>query len=127
MILAAKSTYTSFSGSNIVLRCNIIDQGVPPAVFSWRKNGYRLNGDYVILIDNNVMEIKLMNLTFENAGVYTCAADGLLSDRSDSIELTVESKSVAVIFLVMFTIKRTSICMHEYIIKYVYKYIYVHN
>ena len=75
-----------------MLRCTIIDQGLPPAEFSWRKNGYRLTGRYSISIDTSFMELRFMNLTFDNAGIYTCAADGLLSDRSDSTELIVESK-----------------------------------
>ena len=95
-IVAVKSTYTSFIGSTVMLRCNIINQGTPPAVFSWRKNGYQLTGEYSISIDStsSVMEIKLMNLTVENAGVYTCDADGFLSDRSDSMELIVKSKTI---------------------------------
>ena len=95
-ILASPSTYTSFIGSNVVLRCNIIDKGTPPAEFSWSKAGYRMNGEYIIVINSTAMEITFLNLTLDNAGVYTCAADGLLSYHSDSVELIVQSKSIYV-------------------------------
>ena len=50
-----------------------------------------------VFINNSVMEIYLMNLTYDSEGVYTCAAKGLLSYDSDSVELRiVESKTTYV-------------------------------
>ena len=92
MISAENQKYTSIVGANVILRCNIIDKGIPQAVFSWKKNGNKMNGEYVILIDSSVMEITITNLTVENSGVYTCIAHGLLSYRSNSVELIVEGK-----------------------------------
>lgn len=93
MISAAKPTYTSVIGSNVILRCYIHNKGIPQAVFSWKKNGNTLNGNYSIFIDSTVMKITLINLTLDSAGVYTCAANGLLSYRSQSVELIVEGES----------------------------------
>ena len=99
MISAANSTHTSTIGSNITLICNIIDQGVPQAAFSWSRTGYELNGKYAITINSSVMAITLTALTFNDSGVYTCTATGLLSYRSANIELVVmESTYVKTVF-----------------------------
>ena len=103
-ILATQPTYTSFVGWNVALGCDIIDKGMPPAVFSWTKVGYKMNGEYVIVISSTVMDIIFLNFTLDNAGVYTCAADGLLSDHSDSVELIVQSKSISIINVYRFNL-----------------------
>ena len=99
VISAEKQKYTSIVGANVILRCHIIDKGIPEAVFSWKKNGNRMNGEYVILIDSSVMEITITNLTVDNAGVYTCIANGLLSYHSNSLQLIVEGKAIIYIIL----------------------------
>ena len=40
------------------------------------------------------MVITLTNLTMENAGVYTCDATGLLSYRSDTVEVFVDESKI---------------------------------
>ena len=98
MVKAEKPCYTSFIGSSISLSCKIIERGVPPAIFSWRKSRLVLDAIYRISIDvNSSMVITLKNLTMDNAGVYTCDATALLSSRSDTVELFVD-KSKAISF-----------------------------
>ena len=98
MIKAENPCYTSFIGSNIALSCKIIERGVPPAIFSWRKSRHVLDAIYHISIDvNSSMVITLANLTMDNAGVYTCDATALLSSTSDTVELFVD-KSKAISF-----------------------------
>ena len=95
MIKADTPCYTAFIGSSVTLSCRIIERGVPPAIFNWRKSRHVLDGIYHISIDvNSAMVITLTNLTMENVGVYTCDATGLLSYGSDTVELFVdESKT----------------------------------
>ena len=95
MVSAARSTYTSTVGSNIILRCHINNTGVPLAEFSWKKTSNMMHNKFYMLINNSIMEIYLMNLTYDSEGVYTCAAKGLLAYDSDSVELRiVESKTM---------------------------------
>ena len=93
VVSAVRSIYTSTVGSNIILRCHINNTGVPLAEFSWKKTRNIMYNKFYMLINNSVMEMYLMNLTYDSEGVYTCAANGLLSYDSDSVELRiVESK-----------------------------------
>lgn len=96
MIKADKPCYTSSIGSSISLSCRIVEKGLPPAIFSWRKSRHVLDGIYQISIDmvNSAMVITLTNLTMENAGVYTCDATGLLSYRSDTVEVFVDESKI---------------------------------
>lgn len=91
IVSAANLSHISTVGSNITLKCNIVNEGVPQATFSWSRNGYELNG---IKISNSTMAVTLTNLTLNDAGVYTCAANGLLSYHSDDMELSVVEEIV---------------------------------
>ena len=105
VISAAKHTYTSMAGSNIILRCYIINKGIPQAVFSWKKNGNAMNGEYSISINTSrsIMEITLTNLTLDNAGVYICDANALLSHDTDRVRLIIaESKKIFLFALINF-------------------------
>ena len=84
-IRAVNSNYTAVVGSQVTLKCNIIDMGVPKATFSWNKNGSAIHND--IVVKNSSISLMLNNLTVEDAGVYTCIARATMSNQNDTIEL----------------------------------------
>ena len=86
-IRAVNSTYTAVVGSQVTLKCNIIDPGVPKATFTWNKNGSAIHND--IVVKNSSISLVLNNLTMEDAGVYTCIARATVSNQNDTIELKV--------------------------------------
>ena len=86
-IRAVNSNYTAIVGSQVILKCNIIDMGVPKATFSWNKNGSAIHND--IVVKNSSISLMLNNLTMEDAGVYTCIARATVSNQNDTIELKV--------------------------------------
>ena len=89
VIAAAITTYISTVGSNVTLTCSVSDKGTPPATFSWRRNGYELNNNNNI-VNDTIMALVLTNVTMESAGTYVCSGTGVLSYRSDAVELIVE-------------------------------------
>ncbi|XP_065913104.1 netrin receptor DCC-like isoform X3 [Dysidea avara] len=88
VIDAAITTYISTVGSNVTLICTVSDKGTPPATFSWRRNGYELNDNNIV--NDTVMALVLTNVTMESVGTYVCSGTGVLSYRSDVVELIVE-------------------------------------
>ena len=58
-----------------------------------------MNGEYSVSINTSrsIMEITLTNLTLDNAGVYICNANALLSHDADRVKLIIaESKTIFV-------------------------------
>ena len=72
----------------MTLKCNITALGVPTATFGWDKNGHAISHD-VTISSNSLLALTLMNVTMEDAGVYTCVARSRVAYRNDHIELNV--------------------------------------
>ena len=87
IIRANDSIYTATVGSEVILKCNIINHGLPTAVFEWKRNGIQPIGELVAA--NSFIAIKLSNLTMNDAGKYTCSASNAQSYRSHLVELTI--------------------------------------
>ena len=92
VIVAKTPEYSAILGSESILSCDIVDRGVPPAKFGWKKDGRELNNDYPVTVNESSITLTLTNLKIENAGQYFCTASGVLSYRTDFVELTVEGK-----------------------------------
>ena len=94
-ITAAKSYYAATIGSQITLTCNIAEQGIPPAEFTWRKDGREIEADNVTVFTNQTtITIVLTNLTMNDAGSYTCEAANEQSYRNDHVELRIDPLTV---------------------------------
>lgn len=90
-IIAAKSHYTAITGSNITLKCNITDQGVPQAEFRWRRDGTEvINDNVTVLTSYQAIIMIITHLTMSDAGIYTCEAANEQSYRNDHVELIIE-------------------------------------
>ena len=72
--------------------CRILNQGVPLAQFRWIRDGTEINGDNSETNHSNMI-LTLLNVTVDDAGVYTCSATSERSYRSDHIILTVLKNS----------------------------------
>ena len=90
MIVAVRPSYISIVGSNVILRCDIINKGTPQASFSWRRNGNEINDDKRISVNDTSMSLNLTTITMESGGIYFCIGTGVVSHRSDTVELIVE-------------------------------------
>ncbi|XP_065913081.1 uncharacterized protein [Dysidea avara] len=93
IIRANDSNYTATVGSEVMLKCNIINNGVPTPEFEWKRNGIHPRGD-IIIVDNSFIAIKLSNLSKKDAGKYTCSASNVRSYRSDLVELTIVDANI---------------------------------
>jgi len=87
-IKANDSNYIATVGSEVMLKCNIFNNGIPTAEFEWKRNGIQPRGELVV-VDDAFVAIKLSNLTMKDAGKYTCSASNIRSYRSDLVELTI--------------------------------------
>ena len=90
VIVAVTPSYISIIGSNVTLRCDIINKGTPQASFSWRRNGNEINDDKRISVNDTAMSLTLINITMESSGRYFCIGTSVVSHRSDTVELIVE-------------------------------------
>jgi len=79
-------------GSQAVLRCDIIERGIPPATFSWKKDGYDLSSVYPVSVNDLILTLQLSNVTMSNSGVYVCTASNKLSHHTNTVELIVKCK-----------------------------------
>ena len=87
IIRANGSNYIATVGAEVMLKCNIFENGIPRAEIEWKRNGIQPRGELVV--DNSFTTIKLHNLTMKDAGKYTCTASNVRSYRSDLLELTI--------------------------------------
>ena len=89
VIRANGSSYNATVGSEVTLKCNIVNNGIPTAKYGWRRNGVQLQPEGEFLIEDSIIAIKLSNLTMRDAGKYTCSASNIRSYRSDFVKLRV--------------------------------------
>ena len=87
-IKAINSNYTAVVGSQVTLECNITAPGIPTATFGWNKNGHTISHD-ITISNNSLLTLTSMNVTMEDAGVYTCEARNTVAYENDHIELNV--------------------------------------
>ena len=92
VIVANTHKYTTTMGSQAVLRCDIIERGIPPATFSWKKNGYDLSSVYPVSVNGSILKLQLSYVTVDSSGVYVCTASNKLSYHTDIVELIVKRK-----------------------------------
>jgi len=92
VIRAVRSHYTAIIGSQITLVCSIIEWGVPPAEFGWRKDGIEINIDNVTVITNrSAIALIIRNLTISDVGTYICEAASEQSYLNDQTELRIKT------------------------------------
>ena len=73
------------------MKCNITDQGIPPAEFRWRIDGREIIDDNVtVFTSQSAITIIISNMTTSDAGTYICEAANEQSYRNDRIELRIE-------------------------------------
>ena len=93
ILVANIRKYTTTLGSQITLICDIIDRGMPPAKFGWKRDGHYLKNEYLVSANDSAISLTLSNVTLANAGSYICTATNAgLSYRTDTIELNIERK-----------------------------------
>jgi len=89
-IVASKSKYTATVGSQTILKCDVVNRGVPPASFGWKKDANDLTSDYQISSNQSSLMLKIPNVTIDNAGEYVCTATTKSLYRRDFVTLIVE-------------------------------------
>ena len=92
VIVANVHKYAIILGSRAVLRCNIIERGIPLATFSWKKDGSDLSSVYRVSVNDSILTLQLSNVTMDSSGVYVCTASNKLSYHTDTVELIVKRK-----------------------------------
>ena len=90
VIVANTPKYTTIMGSQAFLRCDIIERGIPPAKFGWKKDGYDLSNVYPVSVNDSILTLQLSNVTMDSSGVYVCIASSTLSYHTDTVELIVK-------------------------------------
>jgi len=72
---------------NVTLSCKAI--GFPPPVITWYKDGQVLE---VEKKQFKKRHLEIMNILYEDHGIYTCTAENLLGRAQSSVNLTVNGK-----------------------------------
>ena len=84
------SIVKAVGSATLTIKCNILNKGIPQAIITWKKNGRKVNNEYIYRNDTSTT-LTLSNLTEEDSGLYTCIAIGPYSDHSGNVDLVVES------------------------------------
>ena len=87
-IEVTKSKYISTIGSSVTLTCRITNHGRPVADFAWKRNGMWLPNDSVS-VNSTHFSLTLSNLTDADAGIYRCAAQGVLTTPIENVNLII--------------------------------------
>ena len=88
-IKAVKSKYVGTIGSNVTLVCQITNHGRPMGSFGWRRRGQWIPNNS-ISTNRTHFSLTLSNLTDDDAGQYSCTAQGVLSLRIQNLNLLIK-------------------------------------
>ena len=77
-IQVVRITYTGYIGYNVTMLCKIVNMGMPPAIFYWKKNGTHVPSDLVVN-NNTHTALILTNVTKSDEAEYKCGVDGVLT------------------------------------------------
>ena len=72
---------------NVTLPCKAT--GFPPPVITWNKDGHVIEEERK---DFKKRHLEIMNILYEDRGIYTCTAENLLGRVQLSVNVTVKGK-----------------------------------